>query len=48
MNIYDYSNLLTTVRETNVKKIMAENERVLTKKSCIIAVRIRIKRKLSA
>ena len=45
MNIYDYSNLLTTVRETNVKKIMAESS---DQKSCIIAVRIRIKRKLSA
>lgn len=43
MNIYDYSNLLTTVRETNVKKIMAENERVLTKRAALLQLELELK-----
>lgn len=43
MKIYDYSNLLTTVRETNVKKIMAENERVLTKRAALLQLELELK-----
>ena len=43
MKIYDYSNLLTTVRETNMKKIMAENERVLTKRAALLQLELELK-----
>lgn len=43
MKIYDYSNLLTAVRESNVKKIMAQNERVLTKRAALLQLELELK-----
>ena len=43
MKIYDYSNLLQAVRETNTNKIIAENNRIADKKNTLSKLEMELK-----
>ena len=43
MKMYDYSNLLQAVRETNTNKIVAENNRIADKKNALSKLEMELK-----
>ena len=43
MKLYDYDNLLKTIREIKTSKIIAENERIMNKKNKLLRIENELK-----